>query len=298
MDYSKLDIKELTKLSEAGDKKAKSELESRWTFKGWYKKHGGQLNESRRDRYKSDPEYRNQVLEANRSSRAKRREELTKERAAERSAIKVKVSRQYKEVSSDIDGKDVKLMTIGALAKALHRSKLGVRLLEKKGVIPKAPVHNKQGERLYPPEMIEEIKKLMKAQGRFNDQQTHTVPMYINCELQLSDGVLATMPLFRVGALAEAVSRSTITLEQMERRGVLPETPFRLPPNRRAYTELQIKAVCQAFEKRNGDLRGVPIKEIHDEIYKSWEDAKVIGAKFLGVSPTTEGKSHAGKEEP
>ena len=272
-------------------------MASDWEFKGWYKKHGKQLNDSRRERYKTDPEYRKQVLEANRASRSKRREETVKERSAQHFAIKTKVSRQYKEVDRVIDGKDVKLMTIGALAKALDRSKLGVRLLEKNGVIPKAPFRNEQGERLYPPEMIEEIKKLMKAQGRLDDQKTHTVPKCINCEVQLSDGVLATMPLFRVGALADAVGRSTITLEQMERRGVLPETPFRLPPNRRAYTELQIDAVRQAFEKRNGDLRGIPIKEIHKEIHEAWVDAKVIGAKFLGVSPTTEGKPNGGKQK-
>ena len=267
-------------------------MASDWKFTDWYAEHGDQLNKKRRSRYDTDPEYKKKVLAANRVSRAKHREENLKERAEERAAIKAKAPRPWKEVERTIDGKaGVVLVTIGALAKAINRSKIGIRLLEKKGVIPKPTIRNKQGERLYTPEMVEKIRSILKSKGRLSGRKTHSIPESIQCRIRLSDGSILDTPLFRVGALARAVDRSTITLEQMERRGVLPETPFRLPPNRRAYTADQIKAVHDTFAGYAGNLRGVSVKDVHAEIIKLWTDAKVVGAKFLEIISTDGGKS-------
>ena len=149
---------------------------SDWEFKNWYKEHGKELNASRRDRYTNDPEYKKQVLAANRESRKRRRQGQLKERTLERKAKQLKPKNQWKTIEKEVDGKVLKLVTIGALASVLGRSKLGVRLLEKKKVIPPAAFHNEQNERLYTPEQVMEIRDLLESKGMLERKKTTGVP--------------------------------------------------------------------------------------------------------------------------
>lgn len=257
---------------------AKTETKSDWQFKDWYAKHGGELNQSRRDRYSSDPDYKKQVLEANRESRKRRREAQLKERTAERKVQKVKVSRQWKEVEMTVDGVVMKFLTIGALAAILGRSKLGVRLLEKKGVIEKTPYRNKQGERLYTHEKVLEIREDLATKGLLVRKKTTGIPEFVVCRVKLSDGSVIECPLFRIGIMAKAIGRSTITLEQMERREAIPPTPLRMHPNRRVFTGPQIEVVKQAFDRRGNDLRVDTDKTLlRKEILAGWAELKLIG---------------------
>ena len=256
---------------------------SDWKFKDWYKEHGGELNSDRRDRYKSDPAYKKQVLEANRESRRRRRVIQLSERAAEYEAKKVKLGEEWKEVEMEVDGKMVKFLTIGAVASILGRSKLGVRLLEKQGVIEATPHRNAQGERLYTPEKVLEIRQIL-AKGKTIRKKTTNIPEFVHCRVKLSDGTLVECPLFRIGIMAKAVGRSTITLEQMERRKAIPSTPLRLHPNRRVFTAAQIEAVKDAFDRRVGDLRVDADKTLlREEILAEWGKLKLIGAEVLEV---------------
>jgi DNA-binding transcriptional MerR regulator len=258
---------------------------SNWQFKTWYKEHGSELNADRRDRYKSDPEYKKQVLEANRESRRRRRASQLEVRAAERKVQKVKTGRQWKEVEMEVDGKMVKFLTIGALASILGRSKLGVRGLEKKGIIETTPYRNPQHERLYTPEKVLEIRQTLAAKGMLERKKTTGIPEFVHCRVKLSDGSLVTCPLFRIGIMAKAVGRSTITLEQMERRKAIPSTPLRLPPNRRVFTAAQIEVVKNAFDRRGGDLRVDTDKTLlREEILAEWAELKLIGAKVVEVN--------------
>jgi DNA-binding transcriptional MerR regulator len=256
---------------------------SDWQFKTWYKEHGQELNASRRDRYKTDPAYKQQVLAANRESRRRRREAQLVERAAEQKAKKVRTVRQWKEVVMDVDGVRTQFLTIGAVAAILGRSKIGVRLLEKKGVIEATPYRNPQGERLYSPARILEIKKQLEASGLLDRKKPAGVPEFVQCRVKLSDGSVRIVPLFRIGVMAQAVGRSTITLEQMERRKAIPSTPLRLSSNRRVFTIEQIDAVKQAFDRRGGDLRVDTDKSLlRQEILADWAKLKLVGAKVLG----------------
>lgn len=260
-----------------------------WKFTEWYKKHGNELNSDRRTRYASDPEYKKQVLEANRESRRRRREQQLTERAAERASQKVKPGRQWKEVEMEVDGKMTKFLTIGAVAAVLGRSKLGVRLLEKKGIIKPTPYRNPQKERLYTPEDVVEIRKELASRKMLDRKKTTGIPESVHCLVKLADGTMVECPLFRIGVMAKAVGRSTITLEQMERRKAIPPTPLRLPPNRRVFTAAQIEAVKKAFDRRGGDLRVDTDKSLlRQEILAEWEELKIIGAKIVEVGiPTT-----------
>jgi len=276
-------------MSKAATKKAQPDQkpESTWAFTKWYrtksedgKTHGEVLNDTRRDRYKTDPAYRAQVLEANRKSRRKHREEQLKSRSLERKATKTKLERRWKEV--EIDGK--KYITIGALASYLGRSRLSVRQLEEKGVIEPTPHRNPQGERLYTPEQVSKIHSVLASKKMLEPRKMTGVPEVVQCKVKLSDGTIDELPLFRIGIMAKVVGRSPITLEQMERRGAIPSTPLRLPPNRRVFTLEQIEAIKDAFDKRGGDLRSDPDKgALKDEILTAWKALNLLGAEVVGV---------------
>lgn len=257
---------------------------STWTFKGWYKKNGAKLNSSRRDRYETDPAYKQQVLEANRASRQRKRAERQQERLAERNAKKKKVGEPWKEVEMKVNGKLTKFLTIGALASVLGRSKLGVRLLEKQGVIPTTPYRNHQKERLYSPEFILEIRKTLAAKNRLVARKTPGIPESVLCQVKLSDGSIVECPLFRIGVLAKALGCSTVTLEQMGRRNVFPSTSLLLSANRRVFTADQIAVVKSAIDRRNGDLRTESNKNtLRDEILSEWAKLKLVGATVVGT---------------
>lgn len=62
------------------------------------------------------------------------------------------------------------------------------------------------------------------------------------------------------GALAQALNKSSVTIRHWERRGHIPQAPFRLPgytdakgvehPGRRVYTRPIIEATVEEFDKR------------------------------------------------
>lgn len=255
-----------------------------WKFSEWYKENGQKLNESRRDRYKTDPEYRKQVLEANRESRRRAREKQLQEKATAykntNGIIKADPTPKWKTVEKD--GKTY--VTIGALASVLGRSKLGVRLLEKKGHLPPTPYRNEAGERLYTPEMVIQARETLAAKNMLEPKKTSKIPENFLCDVRLSDGTTIRTQVFRVGILAQAIGRSPITLEQMERRKAIPSTSLRLPPNRRVFTAEQIQAVKKAFDRRSNDLRVDSDKKLlREEIMAEWKELKLVGAKILDV---------------
>lgn len=257
-----------------------------WEFKSWYKKHGESLNDKRRKRYEEDEEYRDRVLKQNRESRRRKQKELDKEKIEERQNKKVRTSKVWREVEHDIDesNQSVKLVTVGALAKVLNRSKVGIRVLEKQGVIPPTPYRSKKGERLYTPEQIIEIRALLEKQGRLNVDRKKP-RSFLMANVQLSDGSEIETPLLKIGDMAKAVGKATVTLEQMERKGVIPKTPLRLPPNRRAYTPNQIVAVKEALDRWGQTIREQASKDaIYEEILESWSADNLVGAVVLSTS--------------
>lgn len=255
-----------------------------WKFSEWYKENGANLNEQRRDRYKTDPAYRKQVLEANRESRRRAREKQLAERAEaykhQTGLVKQDPAPKWKTVEKD----GQTYLTIGALASVLKRSKLGVRQLEKKGHLPPTPYRNDAGERLYTPEMVLEARKHLEEKGMLEPRKTAKIPENFLCDIKLSDGSVVRCNVFRIAVLAQAIDRSPITLEQMERRKAIPSTTLRLPPNWRVFTAEQIQAVKRAFDRRNGDLRtDTDKKALREEILADWKGLKLVGAKVQQV---------------
>ncbi len=258
-------------------------------FRGWYAKNGDTLNKSRRDRYTTDPEYREAVLKRNREARQKKREASNKERAQERKATRMRVgSRGWKttEVAVEQDGKTATatLFTIGALARSLGRSVQAVRLWEREGLLPETELRNKKGDRLYTGDMIATIRDVMKAQGKTSKTATRPRPMPkgVVREVQYEDGTKELLHFFRVGVLAEAIQRTVVTVEILEGKGYVPTTPFIASGTKyRVYTLPMIEAVRKAFESRGGDIRGeADWKSFEKDVRAAWQSLKVFGAKL------------------
>jgi len=269
--------------------------DSGFSFRDWYAENGKRLNKKRRRRYQDDPEYRERVLEMNRVSRERRRKEQETKRRKERSASKVKTRplpfKTVRAVVETADGKEgeEQLFTIGALARTVGCSVQAIRLWEKQGVLPPTEIRNEKGDRLYTAQQVEMIYELMKQQGRLNEKQANKPrkrdePRPFFRDVDFGGGQVEEIPLFRIGVLAQAIGRTVLTVEQMESRGALPETPFRAASTRyRLYTGEMIEAVAKAMDARGGTIRGkARWQAFHDEILDAWNRLGVMEASLAG----------------
>lgn len=254
-------------------------------FQEWYAENGDQLNAKRRDRYKSDPEYRARVLAANRKAREERRETRLTEKAAEQAAVKAKVTpRPYKVFTQVVKGVPIKLFSIGGLAAVLGCSVQAIRLWEKRGILPEPAFFSKKGDRLYTAEQIETLRKVSEAQGRIDDEPKEKEQARgIVRRVKWKDKSVTEETLFRVGVLAHAIDRTVVTVDQMEDLGRLPATPFRAAQTKyRLYTMQMILAVKKIMDKFHGEIRGdEEWKKFHDAVKDEWTKLGIPGARLL-----------------
>lgn len=258
-------------------------------FQEWYDINGEALNTSRRDRYKSDPEYREKVLAQNRAARKKKRDAARQVRAAQKEAQTVAPSKSWKTVDMEIqengETKTVKMFTIGAVAAALDCSTIAIRLWASKGVIEETPHRYAKGDRLYTLEQIEAYKAKLTELGRIGPNKTviNTLP-YVERRVLLNGRKRTRkIRLFKIGVLAQMIGRAVNTVENLARKGYIPETPFRASEaGNRLYTVGMIEAVKDAFDRRHGVVRGTgEWDSMFSEIESCWETAGVIGAKIV-----------------
>lgn len=265
------------------------ETESSEKFQRWYEENAENFNKSRRDRYKTDPEYRKEVLARNKlyrqQQRAEKREariEAVLQTGSRSGELKARVRPKWKTVTKVVDGKPLTLFTVGAFAARLQVSVQAIRLWEKQKVIPPAKVRGENGDRLYSLEEIESCRSLLKEQGRLPEERAKRDPKNEPRELQLSDGTKASLPLFTIGALADRVGKTVVTVSQMERKDYLPPTPFRgSSVRRRLYTEKMLEVVQKAFVAR--ELSAAPRAEtwavFRSAVEDGWKKAKMYGGK-------------------
>lgn len=277
-------------MTQARGTKPKSEEDD--YFKEWYAENGDELNKSRKRRYADDPAYREKVLEQNRDARKRRRQEQLIERKKENSARKVRLDRSWKTRPMTLTlegGRQITVpgFTIGAVAQVLGCSVQAIRLWEKKGVLDATEFRYAGRDRLYTWEQIEVYRVVLEAQDKLNPNKTRPRPLRMAKRwVQFSNSKAPKVTeLYRIGVLARAANRTVVTLEQLEQRGYLPETPFRASElGYRLYTENMIQAVSSALEIRFWEVRGEEEwKKFHDEVFAAWEKEGVIGAEILDL---------------
>lgn len=255
----------------------------------WYAVNGEELNDARRERYKTDPAYRAQVLEANRKVREARRRAKAEQAKTESAAVKAPaIPRGFKVLETSGKGRGKKkgppqkLFSIGALAGVLGCSAQAIRLWEKKGLI-KPPAHfSPKHDRLYTLDEIEIIRARFQAEGRMCEIAERNTEEVVKREVVLADGSQAAWEFFRVGVLARALDRTVVTVSQLEDRGRLPETPFRASQTRyRLYTASMIRAVKEVFDTFGGRLRGAPSWDrFRAAVLARWRDLGVLEVKL------------------
>jgi len=256
-------------------------------FQEWYESNRGDLNERRRERYANDPEYRAKVQKWNQLARERRRAKADEEEREARGAVKMKASGSWKTVEIEVDGVKVRMFTIGALAKATGKGISTIRVWEKNGTLPETPYRSKKGDRLYTLEMVESVQRALRKAGKLNVGvlRAKARPPYVEREVCFQ-GVdePVRLRLYKVGTLAKAVGRTVVAITQMEKRGVLPRTPFVLSAlEYRLYTLDMIEVVQAAFDKRGGTIRGrSEWDDFHDEIVDGWTRLGIMDAR-LGV---------------
>ena len=260
---------------------------SSFSYAAWYRVNAKRLNAERKQRYHTDAAYRKKVLDTNQQSREERKkaEGPTKRK---RKRVKSEEGR-WKTFTGVVDGREQTLYTIGALAKVLGCSIQAIRLWERQGIIPSTDLRSNNGgsgDRLYTAELLETIRSVLTAQGRLRPAG-RPVQRELHRFVRYADGRVDKIPLLLIGALAKAVGRKVVTLEQLESRGILPRTPFRSSSiGRRLYTSAMIETVKEAFDSRGGGVRGDEAwKEFHDEVVSGWTAQGVIGAVLLEEAP-------------
>jgi DNA-binding transcriptional MerR regulator len=271
-------------------------MSSSFSFAEWYRLNGKRLNKKRKARYHTDSRYRQKVLDTNQDCRERR-----KSTADPRDKVaRVRPEHRWKTITGEVNGRTEILFTIGALAEVLHCSIQAVRLWERQGLIPKTPIragNKNKGDRLYTREMVDRIRTVLAAQGKLSlevkTESEGSEPRPLKRWVRLKKSrrprkkKVVQVKLWLIGVLAKAVKRNVATLEQLEQRGILPETPFRASSiGRRLYTEKMIKTVCRAFEKRGGEIHGEEAWELfHAEVLRGWTAQGVMGAVILEAAP-------------
>ena len=253
-------------------------------FREWYEQNGDELNKRRRNRYQTDPEYRERVLAQNRDARRKKRQEALEERKKKYGAKKLRLTNNWKTVNVETPDGIVKMFSISAAAKLVGCSVQALRLWERKGIIPPATARYSKGDRLYSMEQIDLLKEVLEKQLRLEDSKVRPRPLQsIRRKVKLSTGEVKEMDLFRIGVMATRVGRTVVTLEQLEQRGAMPATPFRISEvGYRMYSAAMMDAVKSAFDRRVGEVRGEEEwKKFHDEVLADWKAQGVVGAKML-----------------
>jgi DNA-binding transcriptional MerR regulator len=249
-----------------------------WSFKDWYRQHGDALNSGRRFRYHLDPNYRERVLEHNRQSRTRKREETLEERRTKRVVKSAKPTPAYKTVKLDT-GEEAS--SVGALAQALDRSIQTVRGWEKKGWIPETPHRTARGERLYTKKQIADICKDLEKAGRLGEARSR--PVMRTAYQVRENGQFTEMELYPISVLAQACDRSIVTLDVMESKGALPSTPLRYGTlGRRLFSGPMIEVVREAFIRQGGEVRGQDAQTVfREEVETGWQGLGVYDVEVV-----------------
>ena len=252
----------------------------------WYEECGDELNARRRRRYASDPAYREKVLDWSRGAREAKRKQTGEERKRITQFRKMVQSEStWKAVDVEVDGRTVKMFTVGALARALGRSVSTIRVWERSGVIPETPYRSDRGDRLYPMSAVEKIRDVLVNRGKLEvgGIREKRGTSFVLKQVRLGSGDVLKMRLYKVSVLALAIERTSNAVLQMERLGRLPRTPLVASKIKyRIYTLDMIEVVRRAYLRRSSSIRGAEWGEFFEEVEEGWTVLGVMDAEVIG----------------
>ena len=124
----------------------------------YYLQRKEKLSRRRKDRYRSDPEYREKAKAAARQYREERRRQVAHLREIGELPPPIRQRGPRKPVDVEVRGEMVKAYTISTLASRINRSSSAINFWTRAGLLPKTPLRSARGERLYTDGMIEVVK--------------------------------------------------------------------------------------------------------------------------------------------
>jgi DNA-binding transcriptional MerR regulator len=253
-------------------------------YQQWYKENKDAWNAMRRNKYKNSAEYRMKVSEWNRKHRQQRQKEHVEEqkKRVEERIIKPHRPRKFVVTMEDHSGKkaSITLFTIGMLVKVLGRSAMTIRKWEDTGVIPATPIRTSRGDRFYTAEFIELIVQLLQKKEKIGYETGPQKMVPVLKKVRFKDGV-RELKLFRISALARAIGRSIVALEYMEKRGLIPETPFKVSSlNKRLYSYEMIEVVRKALIDCGDRIKEDNAMHFKYLVEKGWRELGIFEACF------------------
>jgi MerR HTH family regulatory protein len=270
------------------------ETQARW--KAWYKKNREIWNQHRRERYASDPRYREAVLKSSDTHREAQREVRSAERLAESEATVFLPQDNWRTVQGSKDPKDV-LYTIGYAAKALDVSIQAIRLWDSQGIFPKTD-RGTGNSRLYSLNQIEMMRKAIANRQGYYPKRTkdkkNTLERWTIC---LDDGSKLERILVPLSALASSAQRRPASLLQLERKGYLPRTTLRGPlgrkgAGRRLYTVEQAELVTQLIRTCLGSRDPKVWADFRSKVETGWRELRCWNARLVSkITTVKEGGS-------
>jgi len=260
----------------------------------------GGWNALRKQRYASDPEYREKAKKWSREFKAKRRadRELRKARASKPAGP----AHSWKTVDVEVNGVLTPMFTLGVLPKVFGKALSTLRMWEAKGVLPETPYRSWRGDRLYTYDMIVSIRNELVQTGRVAKVVPKREPnklRMIDKNVRFANGEVQRLSLYRVLTLAEVLGKSTSQLWALENDGLLPVSPLRTTKMKhRLYTPAMIQAVRAVLERFGYPRllrRRNPAVLIYNAIWDEWEKLGMRGAEVVDDEGSDcDGRSGAG----
>jgi hypothetical protein len=275
-------------------------------YRRWWEKNKEKVLQRRRERYAEDSGYREQIAEASKRSKKKRRQEK-REFLGDRRR-KVRLPRVKEPVEIEWRGKRVLGYGVDILCRVLGRSRSTVFSWERMEWMPRTPLADKNGDKLYTAGMIMVVKEVADAnrdEGLSRGKRVFSGgnAMYSRIQLGwdsltgdeefdedvLSGGMVRVPPVvtvkallrgkptlfYTVDTLVRSVGRSKYCVLGWEKSGLLPRTPFRDVRRWRLYTLEMITVVGTVIGQYEvGDIdRGA----VYEKIVSGWRACGVSG---------------------
>ena len=148
-------------------KSSNGQLKGEFSYKEWYEENKEILANRRREKYHTDKKYRAKVKAWNKSYAARQRTEKK-----EKPKSKVRVPKHRRPIVLEVivygESAEVKLVHVGAFARAIGRSVQTVHEWEKRELLPRTPyllIGDTKRERLYTADMVLVVKGVLAKRG-------------------------------------------------------------------------------------------------------------------------------------
>jgi len=237
-------------------------------YKQWYDSNKDLINHVKRERYKTDPFYRESILNRNKSYRQK---------ASSGKALKARSWRVVEQPINLPDGtiSTKQYYTIGYLASSLNCSVQALRSWEKDGLLPSADYKDNNGVRFYSQDTLVKIKDIVAQDLQVKFKKQALQGKTYKC-LDASDGIEKDIVLYKFNNLQQICGKSRITLDKLIAAGHIPATPLTVTGRaHRLYTLEMMKAVAAAFKDIKKGSKETRWASFRNQITSSWEKLKI-----------------------